>query len=259
MLISHRQSMARSGVAEVPRPLVVDLKRATSAVHLAWGDGCIGPGLPSSLTCLRRETSFIKLVERTKRVPPMSPDPLAIESFRGYLRAMARLQLAARPWLQAKLDASDLVQQALTTAHAARSEFRGQTDGEMGAWLRQILARTLSNTLRSFGQARRNVRLERPIDADANVDASCSRLDAWLAADQTSPSERVDLAERAERLANAVATLPDDQREAILAKHCHGLTLAEIAEQTGKSIPAIAGLLRRGLQALREHLTGPNR
>ena len=52
-------------------------------------------------------------------------DPLEIERYRGYLAALARLQVAARPWLASKLDASDLVQQTLLKAHAARTEFRG--------------------------------------------------------------------------------------------------------------------------------------
>ncbi|HVK09156.1 MAG TPA: sigma-70 family RNA polymerase sigma factor [Gemmataceae bacterium] len=189
----------------------------------------------------------------------MDGDGLGLEHQRGYLRALARLQVAARPWLAPKLDASDLVQQTLLKAHAARDQFRGRTPEELAAWLRQILARTLANALRSLGQAKRDAGAEQSLEAD--LDASCGRLDAWLAADHTSPSERAGQHERADRLAAAVAALPDDQREAILLKHCHGTSLADIAARTGRSIPAVAGLLRRGLHALREQLalagTGP--
>jgi RNA polymerase sigma-70 factor, ECF subfamily len=186
----------------------------------------------------------------------VSPNPerseLAPERFRGYLCALARLQVAARPWLTSKLDASDLVQQTFLKAHAARDQFRGQTPGEMGAWLRQILIRTLANNLRSFGQSRRGARAERPLEAD--LDASCSRIDAWLAVDQTSPSERAGAHERVQALAAAVGDLPDDQRQVVLAKHCHGLSLAEIAKEMDRTPAAVAGLLRRGLQRLRELL-----
>lgn len=184
---------------------------------------------------------------------PAAPD-LPLEPYRGYLCALARLQLAARPWLAAKLDASDLVQQTLLQAHAARHQYRGQTAEELVGWLRQILTRTLANTLRAFGQARRDVGAERSLEVD--LDASCSRLDAWLAADQTSPSEAAGAHERAGELAEAVAGLPDDQREVVLLKHCHGLSLAEIAERTARSPASVAGLLRRGLQQLRERLDG---
>jgi RNA polymerase sigma-70 factor (ECF subfamily) len=179
-------------------------------------------------------------------------NPLEIERYRGYLVALARLQVAARPWLASKLDASDLVQQSLLKAHAARTEFRGRSAGELVAWLRQILHRTLANELRSLGQEKRNVGAERALEAD--LDASSCRLDAWLAADQTSPSEHVGRAERASALANAVDSLPDDQREAVLLKHCHGLSLADIAAQTNRTPAAVAGLLRRGLARLRELL-----
>lgn len=179
-------------------------------------------------------------------------DPLAVERFRGYLAAVARLQVAARPWLAAKLDASDLVQQTLLKAHAARGQFRGTTPGEMAAWLRQTLAHTLANELRAFGQAKRDAGAERSLEAD--LDASSRRLEAWLAADQTSPSEAAGRREQAGALAAAVEALPADQRDVILRKHCHGRTLAEIAADTGRTPAAVAGLLRRGLERLRELL-----
>jgi RNA polymerase sigma-70 factor, ECF subfamily len=175
-----------------------------------------------------------------------------IEQHRDHLVAMARLQLAARPWLAAKLDASDLVQQTFLKAHASRAQYRGTSSEELLGWLRKILAHTLANELRAYGQIKRDVGAERSLEA--NLDASSCRLDAWLAADQTSPSQRVMRGERASTLAEAVAALPVDQREVILLKHYEGLTLAEIGTRTGKSFAAVAGLLRRGLAQLREQL-----
>ena len=48
--------------------------------------------------------------------------------------------------------------------------------------------------------------------------------------------------------------LPDLQREVVVRKHCQGRTLAEIADDLGRTVPAAASLLRRGLQQLRERL-----
>lgn len=183
------------------------------------------------------------------------PDELSLERFRGYLAAIARLQVAARPWLAARMDASDLVQQTLLKAHTAGEQFRGQSAAEKAAWLRQILTRTLANELRSLGQAKRDTAAERSLEAD--LDASSCRLDAWLAADQSSPSQHVAREERTTALAAAVEALPPDQREVVLLKHCHGLSLNEIADQTGKTVAAVAGLLRRGLRRLRELLGEP--
>jgi DNA-directed RNA polymerase specialized sigma24 family protein len=49
--------------------------------------------------------------------------------------------------------------------------------------------------------------------------------------------------------------LPADQRQVILARHCHGRSLAEIAEELDRTPAAVAGLLRRGLAALRDGLS----
>jgi DNA-directed RNA polymerase specialized sigma24 family protein len=65
-----------------------------------------------------------------------------LERFRSYLRLLARLHL--NPRLQARLDASDVVQQTLLQACRALPHFRGRTEAELTAWLRQILAHTLA-------------------------------------------------------------------------------------------------------------------
>jgi RNA polymerase sigma-70 factor (ECF subfamily) len=181
---------------------------------------------------------------------------LRLEDYRGYLRALARIQLSARPWLTAKLDASDLAQQTLLRAHSTHEQFRGHTPAEMTAWLRQILARTLANELRAYGQAKRDIGAERSLEAD--LDASSCRLDAWLAADQSTPSERACKTEQAESLAVAIAALAPEQRDAVLLKHLENLSLAEIATRLDKSIAAVAGLLRRGLAHLGKSMNQEN-
>ena len=65
---------------------------------------------------------------------------------------------------------------------------------------------------------------------------------------------RMQRRERAEVLTAALERLPEDQRNVILARHCRGLGLQEIAEETGRTTAAVAGLLRRGLAVLREQL-----
>jgi RNA polymerase sigma-70 factor (ECF subfamily) len=175
---------------------------------------------------------------------------LGPERFHGYLRALARLHFD--PALAAKLDASDLVQRTLLKAHQNRHQFRGTTSGEMAAWLRRILARTLADARRDLRRDKRDAGRERSLEA-ALGDSSC-KLERWLAADQTSPSLRADRNERLLALADALADLPDDQREALLLKHCQGLSVAEVAARLGRTPAAVAGLLRRGLERLRGHL-----
>jgi RNA polymerase sigma-70 factor, ECF subfamily len=94
--------------------------------------------------------------------------------------------------------------------------------------------------------------LERSLEAD--IDRSASGFAAWLAADQTSPSGRAERNEELLRMVEALARLPDLMREVVVLKHCQGLTLQQIGEQIGRSVPAVASLLRRGLEALRNQL-----
>lgn len=173
-----------------------------------------------------------------------------LDQFRHYLHLLARLQLGPR--LKSKLDASDIVQQTLLEAHLKRDQFRGSTDAECAAWLRQMLVHNLADALRAFGQARRDVARERSLQ-DA-VESSSMRLESWLAADQSSPSEQVERQERALLLANALAALPEAQREALVLQHWQGWSLDEIGQHLGKSRVAVAGLIKRGIMQLRQLL-----
>jgi RNA polymerase sigma-70 factor (ECF subfamily) len=175
-----------------------------------------------------------------------------LERFRAYLRLLARVQLDPR--LRARVEASDLVQQTLLQAYAARAQFRGQTDAEWTAWLRQILARNLLHAMRDLGRARRDVSRERSLEAA--LDHSSARLEAWLAAEQSSPSQQAMRNEEALRLAEALDRLPEAQREALILQHWHGCSLAEIGEHLGRTPAAVAGLIKRGLKQLRQGMHG---
>ena len=59
------------------------------------------------------------------------------------------------------------------------------------------------------------------------------------------------------RLAAALEALPEAQREALVLHYWQGLTLAEVAGRLGRTPPAVAGLLQRGLKALRTVLKTP--
>jgi RNA polymerase sigma-70 factor (ECF subfamily) len=176
-----------------------------------------------------------------------------LERYRDYLSLLARLQLGSR--LRAKLDASDVVQQALLQAHAGRAQFRGRTEAEWLSWLRAILANALAAAARQFSAEARDLTRERSLEAD--LDLSSSRLEALCVADQSSPSQRAVRGEELLRLARAMARLPADQQTAVELHYLKGLPVAEVASQLGRSRPAAVGLLFRGLKRLRELLRGP--
>ena len=111
-------------------------------------------------------------------------DRLVVERFRDYLRVLAGQHLDPR--LRGKLDPSDVVQQTLLEAHAQRGQFRGTSEAELAAWLRQMLAHNLADAVRGFRRAKRDLKLERSLEEA--VDQSASKIETWLVAEQSSPS-----------------------------------------------------------------------
>jgi RNA polymerase sigma-70 factor (ECF subfamily) len=168
----------------------------------------------------------------------------SLERHRDYLLLLARCQVPVR--LRGHCDPEDAVQQTFLLATKSRHQFRGTTEAELRGWLRAIL---------------KNVLLGWPAPRAApfcrTVQESSQRLENYLADDQSTPSQRLMREERLVRLAEALARLPEEQRQAVRLHHLDGLSHAEVGQQMNKSKEAVAGLLFRGLRKLRDHLSEP--
>ncbi len=184
----------------------------------------------------------------------MPSSSFEVDQYQDYLRLLTRLQV--NPRLRSKLDESDVVQQAILEAHKCRHQFRGTTEADRLAWLRQILAHVLAGFGRHFSTGTRDVQKERSLDA--TLELSSSRLQSMLAVDQTSPSGRAVRDEEMVRLARALNQLADDQRRVIELHHLQGFSVTEVADLVGRTRPAVAGLLFRGLNRLRELMVEEN-
>ncbi len=178
------------------------------------------------------------------------PQPPAIERYRSYLLLLAQAQVGNR--VTVKVDASDMVQQAMLKAHEARGEFKGREPAELAAWLRRILAHTIANAVRDLRRAKRDIALERSLEA--GMEDSSGRMASWIADRRAGPASRVAGAEQLVLVADAVAALPEAQRTAILLKHCRAMPLAEVAREMNRTPASVASLLRRGLAELRGKL-----
>ena len=173
-----------------------------------------------------------------------------LEEHRAYLKLLARLYLDKH--LQAKVDASDVVQQTMLEAHRSLPRFEGKTSGALASWLREILACQVARMIRDLHRDKRDIDRERSLQ-DA-LHQSSQRLERFLAAEQSSPSQRAQKNEWAVRVAAALETLPESQREALVLHYYQGMPVQAIAERMEKTTAAVAGLLQRGLRALRSLL-----
>jgi RNA polymerase sigma-70 factor (ECF subfamily) len=173
--------------------------------------------------------------------------------YTNYLTLLARVHLSRR--IQAKVDPADLVQDAFLEAHRHIERFRGESEQEFTAWLRQILCARMANVVRHFvGTKGRDIRMER--DLAAELDQSSRLLDAGLVAVQSTPSQQASKRETSVLLADALDRLPEDYREAIILRQLEGLSFTEVAERMNRSEDSVQKLWVRGLAKLRREVEG---
>jgi RNA polymerase sigma-70 factor (ECF subfamily) len=177
---------------------------------------------------------------------PEAIDVGALERHRGFLLLLARCQVP--PWLRADCDPEGAVQQTFLLATKSWHQFRGGPEAALRGWLRTILKNVLLGWQAPQGRA---------ASLNRAVLGSSRRLEKFLADEQSTPSRRLMREEQLVRLADALARLPEDQRQAVPFHHLDGLSNAAVGARMGRSKEAVAGLLFRGLRQLRDHLAGP--
>ena len=197
---------------------------------------------------------------------PLTPNELLGQALRGDREALGRLLEAQRATLHrlaerqlegriaVRVDASDVIQQTFLEAYRSFPQFAGRDARELVAWLQSILDHKVAGAIRDHALLqKRDVRREQSMDASQGGGGPLKQeLDAGL----STPSQKAIRGEEEERLARALAALPDDQREAVRLRHLEGWALADIARHLGRTPAATAGLIKRGVQALRRHLQG---
>lgn len=174
-----------------------------------------------------------------------------LQHYEPWLKLLARMQLESR--FQAKFDASDVVQQALLEAVKAFPRFRGHTDGEFAAWLRQILAHALAHEIRRYaGTQKRDLGKERSLEE--TLDEASQRLGDIVPATGTSPSQSLVKQERQLALARALERLPEDYRDVLILRNLEGLSHEETARRLGRNPGAVRMLWVRALARLRDEI-----
>jgi len=174
-----------------------------------------------------------------------------LEPFQPWLRLLARLQIDAE--FQGKFDPSDITQQTMLEAYRDLPKFRGQSEPELLAWLRQILAHVLAHEIRRHRGAQKRD-LSREVSIEQSLAQSSLRLGAILADSGPSPSQQAVAREQEVRLAEVLARLPEEYREVIVLRNLEELPHEEIARRMGRSVGAVRMLWLRALAELRSEI-----
>jgi RNA polymerase sigma-70 factor (ECF subfamily) len=181
-------------------------------------------------------------------------DPAAIDRllavYRNYLKVLAQIWLT--PQFPARLDASDLVQETLLKAHQRFDQFHGESEGELTAWLRKILARHVVDVVRRSRAAAREPKREKSLEN--LIDDSAAALENLIGHSGSSPSEQAQRREHGVILADALSALSDLHREAIVLRSLKELPWNEVAAQMNRTISTVRMFWVRGLSELRTKL-----
>jgi RNA polymerase sigma-70 factor (ECF subfamily) len=196
------------------------------------------------------DSSIVRMLARARAGDQRELGRL-FEACRSYLGVIARTQMEG--WMQAKLDASDIVQETLLEAHRDFARFQGDTSAEWLAWLRGILSNNAADLVRKYRgtekrQTLREVRLKTPAD-DSAVRGVPELADAI-----ETPSVQLMRQERELHLADAIVQLAPDYQEVIVLRNLQRLPFEAVAKRMGRSRPAVQMLWLRAIRKLQEVL-----
>jgi RNA polymerase sigma-70 factor (ECF subfamily) len=173
-----------------------------------------------------------------------------MEEFGAYLETLRSIQI--NPRLRSKFGLSDIIQVTLIEASRDLPQLEKLDPDSRKARLRTMLVHNLLEKIDEFRTRKRDVRLEKSLDAAA-TESSC-RLRDWLAAEQSTPSGHLMAHEKKLRVLEALSQLPARERKALILQQYHGWKLRRIAKHLRCTTNAVAGYQARGRKRLRELL-----
>ncbi len=179
-------------------------------------------------------------------------DAAALDQLLGRHRAVLRrmVELRIDPQLRRRVDPSDIVQEAKAEALRRMPEYLQDLPMPFGLWLRRITYEQLLTMRRRHIEARR-----RTVDRELPLPQKSSFALARLLLDRgPTPSEQMAGQELAQRVREAVALLPEGDREVLLMRNFEGLSNQEVAQVLGIDPVAASKRFGRALLRLRKIL-----
>lgn len=163
------------------------------------------------------------------------------------LRYQSRLVAVLEQLVNRREQAEDLSQEVFLRVYRARATYK--PDAKFCTWLFTIANNVAKNAKRTLAR-RREVALssqpndERPLKLEHMVQATSGFM----------PARQIDKLERAEMVRQAIQSLDERQRMALMLCKFEGMSYAEIAKVMELSVEATKSLLFRAREKLREKL-----
>ncbi len=172
---------------------------------------------------------------------------------RERLRRMVEIRLDTR--LQARLDASDVIQEAFVEVAERLEEYTHNPKLPLFLWIRLVVGERLARLHRHhLGTQMRDASREVSLYPGALPAASSAALAAQLLGRHTSPTQAAVRAERVLRVQEAINALDPVDREVLALRHFEELTGAETAFVLGIEASAAAKRYFRALKRLKDIL-----
>jgi RNA polymerase sigma-70 factor (ECF subfamily) len=175
-----------------------------------------------------------------------------LQVYGNYLTILATTQI--NPRLRRRVAPSDLVQETMLAAYRDFEKFRGRSEREFLAWLRQILINCLHHAVEVHLKAqKRDLRCEVSIEqVSAALDRSVVNFANVLADPGPSPSAPARQRERSVALADQLAKLKPHYRDVIVLRNLQGLPFDEIAARMDRKPSTVRMMWLRAIDKFKE-------
>ena len=186
---------------------------------------------------------FPQLVEQARAGDLVAIDQL-VSQWRNYLLLIANQDLDQE--LQPKVAPSDMVQQSLLDVQQHIVDFRGSSEAEFRAWVRQILRNNIQTARRRFKTAKQR-------DLNREIDIDDSGNPPLLHAEDSPSAAALNL-ERESVLESAMQKLPKHYRQVIQLRNWEELTFVEIAKRMDSTEDSVRKLWARALLRIQQEI-----
>jgi RNA polymerase sigma-70 factor (ECF subfamily) len=198
-------------------------------------------------------SAIARLIERAKAGDTVAVGEL-FARHRDRLGRMVEVRLDHR--LQARVDPSDIIQEAYAEVVARLNEYLADPKLPIFLWLRLVVGERLMKAHRHhLGTQMRDAAREISLYRGALPAASSTALAAQLLGKHTSPAQAAVRAERLLRLQAALNALDPLDREILSLRHFEELTHAEAASALDIEESAAAKRYVRAMKRLKDILT----